>query len=64
MTELTPQQKKAMQEWMSRPSFWQFVPGAFFNDVCSEGIEDAQAIFIAIAERLELAARSYRMQRP
>lgn len=64
MPELTKQQRAAMQEWMSRPGFWQYVPCAFFDDVCSEGIEDAEPIFSAIADRLEQAARSYRMQRP
>lgn len=61
---LTEAEDKAAHEYMSREGFVFKVPGCFMDDVCSEGIDDASAVYEFIAECLESAARSYRLQRP
>ena len=57
--DLDQMSRNAMFEWMSRQQFIQVIPHSFWNDVCSEGIEDARPIFKEIAMRLKRLSEMY-----
>jgi hypothetical protein len=57
--KLSKQEQNAAHEFMNREGFIFKAPGTFFDDVCSEGIDNAEIVYKYIAERLEMMARSY-----